>query len=186
MSILTIHPDRNPEVLEVVHHAETIAEKLWEIEVLFERWTADQEFPPEADQDCIISAYRRSIDHLIDRYEFHSIDVISVSSDHPQKKELRDKFLSEHTHDDFEVRFFVEGRGIFYMHSHGKVYTVLCEQGDLISIPAQTKHWFDMGERPNFKAIRLFTTQEGWIAQYTGDKIAEAYPRFEAFMTQYA
>ncbi len=54
---------------------------------------------------------------------------------------------------------------------------VLCEKNDLISVPAHTPHWFDMGSEPNFTAIRIFDNPEGWIAQFTGDDIASAYPR---------
>ncbi len=55
--------------------------------------------------------------------------------------------------------------------------SVLCEKNDLISVPAHTPHWFDMGSEPNFTAIRIFDNPEGWIAQFTGDDIASAYPR---------
>jgi len=34
-----------------------------------------------------------------------------------------------------------------------------------------------MGSSPNFTAIRIFDNQEGWIAKFTGDNIADAYPR---------
>jgi 1,2-dihydroxy-3-keto-5-methylthiopentene dioxygenase len=37
-----------------------------------------------------------------------------------------------------------------------------------------------MGPQPRFKVIRLFTTPEGWVAQYTGEKIADRFPRLEA------
>jgi len=37
-----------------------------------------------------------------------------------------------------------------------------------------------MGPNPNLKAIRLFTTPEGWVANFTGDKIADRFPRLEA------
>lgn len=185
MSLLTIHPENRPENAEVIREPETIATKLWEIGVLFERWTADQELSPDADQESIIAAYRPSIDRLIDRYEFRSVDVISVRPDHPQKAELRTKFLSEHTHDDFEVRFFVDGKGLFYLHPNDKVYVLLCEQGDLLSVPAHVKHWFDMGENPNLKAIRLFTSPEGWVARFTGANIADTFPKLEQFLTQY-
>ncbi len=60
------------------------------------------------------------------------------------------------------------------------MHGVLCTRGDLISVPAKTRHWFDMGPRPEFKAIRLFITPEGWVANYTGDKIADGFPRLEA------
>jgi 1,2-dihydroxy-3-keto-5-methylthiopentene dioxygenase len=185
MTLLTIHPEDRPDEAVAVSDPDRIAEDLWGIGVLFERWTAEQQFAADAEQDAIIAAYRKSIDRLIDRYEFYSVDVVSLYPDHPQKTELRNKFLSEHTHADFEVRFFVEGRGIFYLHADGKVYVVLCEQGDLISVPAGTKHWFDMGEKPHFKCIRLFATPEGWIADFTGDAIADRFPRFEAYLARY-
>ena len=54
---------------------------------------------------------------------------------------------------------------------------MLCEKNDLISVPAHTPHWFDMGSEPNFTAIRIFDNPEGWIAQFIGDDIASAYPR---------
>lgn len=94
-----------------------------------------------------------------------------------KKDALREKFLNEHTHGEDEVRFFVEGAGLFCLHIGDEVFQVLCEKNDLISVPAHTPHWFDMGSEPNFTAIRIFDNPEGWIAQFTGDDIASAYPR---------
>lgn len=186
MSVLTVHSATDPTAVQRYTDPDQLAERLWDIGVLFERWTAEHEFAADAGQDEIIAAYRHSIDRLIDRYEFHSVDVVSLRPDHPQKDEFRAKFLSEHTHDDFEVRFFVDGKGIFYLHVDDKVYVVLCEQGDLISVPSDTKHWFDMGSAPNFKCIRLFATPEGWIANFTGSPIAESFPKFEHYLAAYA
>ncbi|MGZ8218086.1 1,2-dihydroxy-3-keto-5-methylthiopentene dioxygenase [Methylomagnum sp.] len=186
MSLLSIHSATRPEEAEIIRDPEQIAERLWEIDVLLECWTAAQEFAPDADMDTVIAAYQKSIDHLIDRYEFNTVDVVSLRPDHPQKAELRAKFLSEHTHDEFEMRFFVEGKGIFYLHADDKVYVVLCEQGDLISVPAMTRHWFDMGETPSFKCIRFFTTPEGWVASFTGDDIAARFPTFDQFLASHA
>jgi 1,2-dihydroxy-3-keto-5-methylthiopentene dioxygenase len=99
--------------------------------------------------------------------------------DNPERLELRRKFLQEHTHDEDEVRFFVEGAGVFYLRSAGKVHVTRCERGDLLSVPAGTRHWFDMGPAPFFTAIRWFTRPEGWVARFTGDPIAEQFPGFE-------
>jgi 1,2-dihydroxy-3-keto-5-methylthiopentene dioxygenase len=159
---------------------EDIARELKAIGVLFERWTADRELDAEATQDEVIEAYREPIDRLMKTHGFRSVDVISVHPDHPQKDALRDKFLHEHTHTEFEVRFFVDGEGLFYIHHDGRVHGVRCTRGDLISVPAGYTHWFDMGPRPFLKAIRLFTTPEGWVAQFTGNKIADNFPRLDA------
>lgn len=163
----------------VVTDVRAIRDHLQTIDVLYERWETADHLDDEASQDEIIEAYRKPIDHLMQRYGFESLDVVSMYPDHPRKDELRDKFLHEHTHDDFEVRFFVSGQALFYLRAPGKVYGVLCSQGDLISVPADVAHWFDMGDEPYFKAIRLFLSNQGWVPRFTGNPIAERFPLLE-------
>ena len=67
---------------------------------------------------------------------------------------------------------------MFYLRAAGKVHMTLCERGDLISVPAGTRHWFDMGPTPHFTAIRLFTTPAGWVANFTGIPIARSFPSY--------
>lgn len=179
MSILNIYPENGATETETYKGVEEIAKFMDEIGVRFERWEAQESLAAEASQEEILAAYQAPVEQLCREYGFKSADVISVKPDHPEKKALREKFLSEHTHSDFEVRFFVEGQGQFYFHTQGKVYALLCEQGDFISVPAGMPHWFDMGEKPNLKCIRLFTTPEGWVANFTGDDIADRFPRLE-------
>lgn len=186
MTVLTIHPEDRPDEADIIRDPDTIAERLWDCGVLFERWITEHPFTPEATQEEVIAAYQSPVNRLINRYEFRTADVVSLQPDHPDREALRAKFLSEHTHTEFEVRFFVEGRGLFYLHAGKQLLLVLCEQGDLISVPAGLKHWFDMGEKPSFKCIRLFTSPEGWVAQYTGDTIAERFPSFEDYLARYA
>ncbi len=182
MTALTVYPDNQPHLGETATDLSSIQERLNAIGVQFERWTANCAFAADADQDTVLAAYSDSIDRLKRHYGFQSVDVISLSPDHPNKATFRQKFLAEHTHADFEVRFFVEGRGLFYLHVEGKVYAVLCEQGDLISVPANTTHWFDMGENPKFKCIRLFTTPDGWVADFTGSDIAKSFPTLDQYV----
>jgi len=104
------------------------------------------------------------------------VDAIRMTPDHPDREALRQKFLAEHTHSEDEVRFFVEGRGLFCLHIGAEVLQVLCEADDFLRVPAGTRHWFDMGSSPHFTAIRFFDNPEGWVAQFTGDAIAERYP----------
>jgi 1,2-dihydroxy-3-keto-5-methylthiopentene dioxygenase len=107
-----------------------------------------------------------------------TVEVISLNKDHPQKDELRARFLDER-HGEDEARFFVAGRGLFTLHIDDYVYAVLCEKHDLISVPAGTRHWFDLGEFPHCVAIRLFNSPEGARAHSTGDEIASRFPRLE-------
>ena len=182
MSALTIYPDNQAKPNETLTYFIDIKNRLDTIGVQFERWTTKSEFAADADQNTILAAYSDSIDRLKQQYAFKSADVISLSPDIPEKAALRKKFLTEHIHTDFEVRFFVEGQGLFYLHVAEKVYAVLCQQGDLISVPTNTPHWFDMGENPQFKCIRLFTTPDGWVANYTGSNIADLFPSLDQYI----
>jgi 1,2-dihydroxy-3-keto-5-methylthiopentene dioxygenase len=184
MSVLTIYPDDQPNQGKRYSDFVAIERALAGIDVKFERWIANRELTAEDDQETVIAAYQESIAKLKQLYGFQAVDVINLSPDHPQKAEFRQKFLAEHTHDDFEVRFFIDGSGLFYLHVNGKVYAALCEKGDLISVPAHTTHWFDMGENPCFKVIRLFTTQEGWVAKFTGSDIAKIFPTFDETISE--
>jgi 1,2-dihydroxy-3-keto-5-methylthiopentene dioxygenase len=92
---------------------------------------------------------------------------------------MRGKFLNEHFHKEDEVRFFVAGSGLFTLHVGKRVYEIRCEQGDLISVPYGTAHWFDMGPNPSFVAIRFFKKSDGWVGHFTGTDIAERFPRYE-------
>jgi len=180
MSELKIFSEASPGEPELVSTSHAgIADQLRRIGVRFERWQAGIELSPGAGQDTVIDAYRQDIDRLMDQEGYQSVDVISLSPDHPDRKTLRNKFLSEHYHNEDEVRFFVKGKGLFSLHVGDKVYEVLCQRGDLISVPARTTHWFDMGPNPDFTAIRLFTNPEGWAANFTGSDIADRFSRLE-------
>ena len=184
MSRLRIFSAEQPQNPSSVHeeHPE-IARELAKVGVRFEQWEASQPVVPGASQDQVIAAYRQDIDRLMREEGYQSVDVISLTPDHPDRAALRQKFLSEHTHSEDEVRFFVAGAGQFTLHIQDKVYDVLCEQGDLIGVPDGTRHWFDMCEAPYFVAIRLFTNKEGWVANFTGSDIAERFPRMKPLAT---
>jgi 1,2-dihydroxy-3-keto-5-methylthiopentene dioxygenase len=180
MSELKMYRDDSPQALQAWTDHAAISAVLDTYGVRFERWETTAVLTDDSSQEEVIAAYRTDIDRLMAENGFQSVDVISLNPSHPDKATLRQKFLNEHTHSEFEVRFFVEGQGLFYLHLGDKVYTVLCEKGDLISVPAGATHWFDMGENPHFRAIRLFTNPEGWIANFTGSGIAERFPLLES------
>ena len=165
--------------LQVLDDHAAIARELGKAGVRFERWQATQAIAPGAPPEAVIEAYRPDIERLQREHGYKAVDVISLDAKHPQKDALRQKFLNEHTHAEDEVRFFVAGEGLFTLHIGERVYEVLCRQGDLIGVPDGTRHWFDMGPNPGFVAIRLFTNPEGWVAQFTGDPIAERFPRLQ-------
>lgn len=180
MSRLRIFADDRPDapLSETRDHAAMAAE-LAKIGVDFEQWAATRPIAPGDAPETIIAAYKADIDRISAERGFTTIDVVSIAPDHPNRDAMRTKFLDEHFHVEDEVRFFVAGSGLFSLHVDGKVYEVLCEAGDLISVPDKTTHWFDMGPEPSFVAIRFFQQADGWVGHFTGTEIAQRFPRFE-------
>lgn len=178
MSEIRIYTDTDmTNLLFTSSDKKRITEKLQALGVRYEQWQTDTAISAGADPEFVMNAYSKDIDRLVTEAGYQTVDVISLAADNPQKAQLRQKFLNEHTHSEDEVRFFVAGEGLFTLHIDHKVVEVLCTQGDLISVPANTPHWFDMGPNPNFTAIRLFNNPDGWVANYTGDDIAQHYNR---------
>jgi 1,2-dihydroxy-3-keto-5-methylthiopentene dioxygenase len=165
-------------VIETTDAAE-IARLLGEVGVRFERWTAEAELVPDAAPEAILRAYAGSIARVQSDGGYQTVDVIRLAKGTPNTEPMRKKFLDEHTHSEDEVRFFVEGSGAFYLRLGGKVFQTVCARGDLLSVPAGTRHWFDMGPDPAFCAIRFFNDEAGWVAQFTGDDIAGRFPKYE-------
>ncbi|WP_242149526.1 1,2-dihydroxy-3-keto-5-methylthiopentene dioxygenase [Sphingomonas sp. BAUL-RG-20F-R05-02] len=175
MSRLQVFDERDgTTALLVSTDGSQIATELAAIGVRFERWPTR-----EIGDTAILDAYAPEIARLQSEGGYQSVDTVAMAPDHPERAALRGKFLSEHTHGEDEVRFFVDGEGLFTLHAQGKVFNMLCTQGDLISVPAGMPHWFDMGGHPRFTAIRLFRNPDGWIARFTGDAIADRFPRHE-------
>ena len=185
MTLLTVYTDADaPEKVLESEEAEEIALALKEIDVTFERWEVAEEFAAGGDQQAILDHYRDEIARVVEAEGYVLVDVTQLHrTDDPGWEELktaaRNKFLSEHTHDDDEVRFFVSGSGIFYLHVKGKVYAVLCEAGDMLSVPKNTTHWFDMGTDPDFTAIRFFHDEDGWVGNFTGNQLAARIPSYD-------
>ena len=179
MTTLTIWREDAPARPETVtSDGAEIARLLNKVGVRFERWTATTPLAPGAGQEEVLAAYAKEVERLKKENGYVTADVVRLARGTPNTEPMRQKFLSEHTHGEDEVRFFVEGSGAFYLRIGGKVHQVVCERDDLISVPAGTRHWFDMGPDPHFCAIRLFNNPEGWVAQFTGDAIADSFPKY--------
>lgn len=175
MAILSV-PDKGIQL----NDPKEIRTYLNERGVFFDQWTASVVFEDTASQDEILKAYEDSLKPFMDQGGYHTADVITINHLTENYEAIRTKFLAEHTHSEDEIRFFVDGQGLFWFNLENEdVFNVLCQKGDLISVPEGTKHWFDAGAtNPFVKAIRIFIDMTGWIPEYTGSEIEKKYLNF--------
>ena len=177
MSRLTVYRDDAPETPVLrTEDAAVIAARLRAIGVRFERWENPVTLSPDDSPETILAAYRPYLDALMGDAGAGSADVVKMTPQTPNYEAARARFLSEHIHTEDEIRFFVHGAGNFILHVDDHIYDAHCTQGDLISVPARVKHWFDAGEQPLLTALRVFTDTSGWVPHYTGEAIAERFP----------
>jgi 1,2-dihydroxy-3-keto-5-methylthiopentene dioxygenase len=177
MAILNIYKEN--QLTLSTNSSTEIEEALAKINVAYQRWQSlNCENMTEAE---IAENFKTEINETLEKNNFSSFDIVSIRPDIKGLEALKEKFIAEHIHNDNEVRFFIDGEGLFCIHDNDYVYQILCQQGDYIAVPAQTKHWFDMGSKASFKCIRFFENPEGWVANYTQTKISQQYPLYDEF-----
>lgn len=94
-------------------------------------------------------------------------DEVALSTDMPNLDEICAKFDKEHFHTLDEVRFVVDGEGIFDVRdARDRWIRIEVSPGDLIIIPAKMYHRFFLTPAKKIRCVRLFLNNEGWAPLY--------------------
>lgn len=148
--------------------------------VIYDRWGIDR-LPEdirkkyeidEENSKAIINAYEKELKELKEKMGYITEDIVVLSDKTPNLDALLEKFKREHHHIDDEVRFVVDGSGIFPIKIDGEIVDVHVEAGELIVVPAGARHWFELDENRKIKCIRVFKTPAGWEAIYNENEKA--------------
>ena len=157
-------------------NADEIAAFLGRHQIEYERWTPAHPIGADTPAEAILDAYGPEIAALKARGGYVTADVIDVKPETPNLDLMLAKFSREHWHDEDEVRFIIEGRGLFHVHPPaGPVFAIEVEAGDLIRVPRGTHHWFDLCGEKRIRAIRLFQDASGWTPHYTDSGVDKGF-----------
>ncbi|AMW29660.1 MULTISPECIES: 1,2-dihydroxy-3-keto-5-methylthiopentene dioxygenase [Arthrospira] len=103
---------------------------------------------------------------------YQSRDLIVLHPDIPNLDSLLAKFEQCHTHADDEVRYIIDGEGVFgFVGVDGGQMELVIEAEEYINVPAGTEHWFHLTDTKRIKAVRYFSNMSGWTPEYTNTKI---------------
>ena len=167
---------RISEIHRTITDDREIAAYLAGIGIDYERWELPSSASDGATSEAILAFYSREIETLKERGGYVTADVVDVRPDTPGLDQMLTRFRSEHWHDEDEVRFIVEGRGVFHVHpQNGPVVAIEVGPGDMIRVPTGTLHWFDLCADRRIRAIRLFQDPSGWTPYYTGSGVDRGY-----------
>jgi 1,2-dihydroxy-3-keto-5-methylthiopentene dioxygenase len=155
---------------------DAIREFLAPFAITHQRWPLEERVDPNAAPEAILAAYAPEIEALKSQGGYVTADVIDVGPETPNLDALLEKFRKEHTHSEDEVRFILKGRGLFHVRPPaGPVFAIQVEAGDLLNVPKDTKHWFDLCADKTIRAIRLFQDKAGWTPHYIADATHARY-----------
>lgn len=134
--------------------------------IIYERWGVRNETAAADDQ--VLKLYKPEVDRLKNERGYAAEDLIALRPDTPNLEVILAKFDKEHHHTDDEVRFTVEGEGVFELESErrGEFLKFTAEPGDLIVIPAMRRHFFYLTDKKTIRTIRLFKDNPAWEAIY--------------------
>ena len=148
-----------------------------------------EEAPPEASTLAAVgvlherleteaNAFQPALDQLKADRGYVEQDIVELSPETPGLDELCAKFEGEHLHTDDEVRYVLDGEGIFDIRSADDRWMRLTvERGDLLVVPANCHHRFMLTDRKHIRCVRLFKDSSGWVPHY---RAAPADPTAEA------
>ena len=131
--------------------------------VRYEKWSTNEKLKDDANDEDVINLYKQDVERIKKEFKLnHTKIIICLASNYNSKKKkeivawiillfsidvcqvtpisnidkklFREKFLQEHTHDEEEVRFFVDGGACFYLHLEDEVIRIVCSKGHLLIV----------------------------------------------------
>jgi 1,2-dihydroxy-3-keto-5-methylthiopentene dioxygenase len=115
-------------------------------------------------------AYRSPLERVKSERGYLEQDIVELGPQTPNLDAICAKFIDEHLHEDDEVRFVLEGSGIFDIRSRDDRWMrVVVEAGDLIIVPKDRYHRFSLTEAKRIRCVRLFKDSGGWVPHYRSE-----------------
>lgn len=107
--------------------------------------------------------YTEPLQKIRDDRGYISMDQVHLGASTPDLDTLLTKFFGEHLHTDEEIRFVVEGAGVFDLRNReDRWMRVHVSAGDLIIVPANKYHRFALDDQKTITCKRLFQDNSGW------------------------
>jgi 1,2-dihydroxy-3-keto-5-methylthiopentene dioxygenase len=170
---------------KVAENAHEFSEDLAKLGIRVEQWPTLAHLP-SADilEEDVFKIYGNEINRVKSELGYNQVDLATMKPNDAFAISVRGRYLSEHIHEEDEVRFFLSGKVLIYLNIKQKVHILECTRGDFVIIPAGVKHWMDIGPKPDFSVIRWFNSKKAFINNFTESFAAEATPRWETIYSE--
>src|SRR3990172_900896 len=165
------------------HELVAIQEKLAEIGITLRQWPVPDDMRTRqllaeaALDDVQKEELLRTVDHRFESLKaeagYSTRDMVVLHENIAGLADMLAKFDKIHYHTDDEVRYILAGKGYFgFVDPRGGQFMLEVVASDYINVPANTEHWFALGDSQRIKAVRYFIDTSGWTPVYTQTPVA--------------
>ena len=108
-----------------------LSEELAEVGVCFEQWPVMAHLPgTEILENDVFNIYRNEITRVKHSFGYSQVDLATMKPQDAFAVSVRGRYLSEHTHEEDEVRFFLAGKILVYLNINHNIHILECTRGD--------------------------------------------------------
>lgn len=178
MSILCVFHASSPGLPnKVLTHLDDIANTLAQAGLTFSHTPIELRVRPGGSDAHVLDACRVHLDQLMVRHGSAACRLINRDGVDAAQADLR----AEHVIASDEVFAVVTGRALLAVRVEDWVYSVVCEKGDQLLVPAGARRWIELGDNPFCVAVRLTKDEQGAQLAFTGDESARLFAGIDEF-----
>ena len=135
----------------------------------------EQDVLTDTDKHQIIELHNGVFECLLQENGYLWSDLLNLHPGSANLQNLIATYSRYHHHTAPEALYVLAGEMIFgFVKPDGDQVQLLIQSQDYIHIPAGVEHWCSPSALLHFKAIRYFTSVEGWVPNYTGTQMSNS------------
>ncbi len=124
------------------------------------------------EKEGVLASLSGQIERLAGGQGYGGCDLVVLHPEVDNLDALLETFARCHTHTDDEVRYIVDGEGVFgVVLPDGGQAELTVRAPEYISVPQGLEHWFHLTDARRIKAVRVFMEGERWAADFTGTTV---------------
>ena len=154
-----------------------ISELLNEYGIVYKKIDLPDALSRSSNDEDLFKGVKEMLKPDLQRNNLKHCSVVSLDETNQNVERTKMKYLSEYKLEKNEAYLTIEGTYLLSLHFDEKVIQLNCDRGDFVTVPADINRWMDIGPTGHFSAVRCEESTEAPTVIYSGNNIADKFPR---------
>lgn len=135
----------------------------------------EQDVLTDSEKQQIVELHKGSFEFIQQEKGYLWSDLLNLHPGSANLQNLIATYSRYHHHTAPEALYVLAGEMIFgFLKPDGHQIQLLIQPQDYIHISEGVEHWCSPTALLHFKAVRYFTSVEGWVPHYTGTQLTDS------------